>query len=126
MEGWENPCQYLKNFPSEELIKVCKRISIFNSEISDLPTDLKCPTLVNLVLAQNRELREIPKRFVVNFMSLKVLDLSYTSIQALPASLGQLGQLKFLDLKCCSQLKELPYSICNLASIQFLDLEECF
>jgi len=77
-------CQHLKIFPSEEEIRGCKRISLFNNEISDLPIDLKCPTLVSLVLAQSRELKEIPKRFLVNFMSLKVLDLWYTSIQALP------------------------------------------
>jgi disease resistance protein RPS2 len=117
--------QHLQHFPSEEETRDRKRISVNDNEISDLPPDFKCPTLVSLVLAENRQLKEIPESFLGNVMSLKVLDLSDTSIQALPTTVGQLGQLEFLNLRGCDKLEELPDSICNLSHLQFLNLEDC-
>lgn len=117
--------QHLQHFPSEEETSDRKRISVSYNEISVLPTDLKeCPTLVTLLLGGNRKLEEIPDRFWVSFMSLKVLDLSHTSIKALLTSVGELRQLEFLNLKGCKELTVLPDSICNLSHLQFLNLED--
>jgi Leucine-rich repeat (LRR) protein len=117
--------QHLQNFPSEEQTRDCKRISIIGNDIHDLPTDFKCPNLVSLMLAQNRSLKKVPEGFLSNLTCVRVLDLSHTSISSLPTSVGQLGQLEFLDLSFCYDLQDLPDSICNLSRLQFLNLEFC-
>jgi hypothetical protein len=55
--------QHLQHFPSEEETRDRKRISVLGNEINDLPPDFECPTLVSLVLAKNRQLKEIPESF---------------------------------------------------------------
>ncbi|KAI4354875.1 hypothetical protein L6164_003702 [Bauhinia variegata] len=56
---------------------------------------------------------------------LKILSLSYSSIEELPRELGQLTQLQFLGLSCCLQLKAVPpnvfSSLKNLEELYMLD-----
>ena len=127
-ENWLfGTAHHLQDFPSEDKIRDCKRISVGRNDIQDLPTDLICSNLVSLELANNKKIREVPQRFLSTAcMSLRVLDLSQcTSITSLPTSLGQLGQLEFLKLTGCYRLKNLPESTGNLSRLRFLHLEFC-
>jgi Leucine-rich repeat (LRR) protein len=117
--------QQLQNFPREDGIRDCKRISVGHNDIQDLPTYLICSKLVSLVLANNEGIREVPEIFLSTAVSLKILDLSGTLITSLPTSLGQLGQLEFLKLTGCYLLENLPESIGNLSHLRFLNLEYC-
>jgi hypothetical protein len=117
--------QQRQNFPSEDEIRDCKRISVGHNDIQDLPTDLVCSKLLSLVLANNAKIREVPELFLSTAMPLKVLDLSCTSITSLPTSLGQLGQLEFLNLSGCLRLKNLPESTGNLSRLRFFNIENC-
>lgn len=56
--------------------------------------------------------------------SLIKLDLSYTSIEGLPCSVGYLANLKYLYLAGCRGIRELPYLIRNLESLMELDLSD--
>lgn len=118
--------QHLQQFPRGEVTRNCKRLSVSHNDIEELPTDLECSTqLLCLVLAKCNKLTKVPAASFSNITSLKVLDLSCTLIESLPTSVGQLGELQFLNLTGCYLLKELPESICGLSRLQFLNLQSC-
>jgi hypothetical protein len=80
--------------------------------------DFGCLTLRTLILTQNEGLREVPNGFLLNLTSLRVLDLSYTSITSLPDSMWQLKQLEFVGLND-TKISGLPAEICNLLDCNF-------
>ncbi|KAL6134351.1 hypothetical protein ACLB2K_066583 [Fragaria x ananassa] len=53
-----------------------------------------------------------------------VLDMSYSAVQTLPESIGEMKLLRYLDFSK-TELKELPDSICNLYHLQTLKLLGC-
>jgi Leucine-rich repeat (LRR) protein len=57
--------------------------------------------------------------------SLKVLRLSSTLLTCLPPSVGQLQQLKILDLNNCHQLQAFPHEFGGLQQLQQLDVVGC-
>ncbi|OMO86147.1 hypothetical protein COLO4_21298 [Corchorus olitorius] len=59
------------------------------------------------------------------FKFLRMLNLSDSSLEALPSSIGALKHLRYSDLYRNMQLKKLPESICRLQSLQTLRLEDC-
>ncbi|KZV15073.1 disease resistance protein [Dorcoceras hygrometricum] len=69
----------------------------------------------------NDALKIIPTSFLEGFKSLKILDLSETSIESLP-SLDRVNQLRALILSGCFNLKELP-ALDGLSGLRVLD---CF
>lgn len=117
--------QKLQNFPGERDTRDCKRISVGHTAIKNLPNDLECSKLESLVLASNNQLEKIPERFFSDIKSLKVLDLSSTSIGTLPVTVQQLQQLKFLNWARCTKLVDLPDSLCTLSNLQVLNLSSC-
>lgn len=87
--------QMLQQFPEAEIKKDCKRISVYDNDIRSLPTrELRCPDLVSLILAKNLRLTELPEAFLRDLTSLRVLDLSFTQIESLPATLWELTDRK--------------------------------
>ncbi|MED6149884.1 hypothetical protein PIB30_066890, partial [Stylosanthes scabra] len=54
----------------------------------------------------------------------RVLSLSYSKITELPASIGRLTHLFYLNISY-TELKELPDSICDLLNLQILILRDC-
>jgi len=141
--------QSLQHFPHIPASDNCKRISVWGNYIESLPTmELKCPKLVSLFLGLNRPLKEIPEAFLLNFTSLRVLNLQQLPIKSLPTSLWQLTQLEylclsgtyiediseeignllnlqFLNLRRCMYLKSLPSQIGELQNLKYLDISEC-
>ncbi|PHT95820.1 hypothetical protein T459_03702 [Capsicum annuum] len=101
-----------------------KRISFASNGIECLPDCFpKCPDTTSLLLQDNYRLESIPQEFFLAFPSLRVLNLSHTSIRALPSSINSLCQLRALILQRCHMLKELP-PIGNLCNLQLLDCDE--
>ncbi|KAH0647066.1 hypothetical protein KY290_033065 [Solanum tuberosum] len=100
-----------------------KRISFASNKIEYLPDCFtKCPKTTSLLLQHNESLVKIPDEFFLSFPVLRVLNLSYTGIRALPCSINELRQLHALILQNCRMLKELP-SIGNLCNLQLLDCD---
>lgn len=116
--------QRLQHFPDIQNHAVCRRLSVYDNNITSLPTtDLRYPKLVSLFLGKNEDLKEIPAGFFLNFTSLRVLELSIP-IKALPTSLWQLIHLEFLNLSW-TEIEDIPEDISNLSSLQFLYLGYC-
>ncbi|XP_059065145.1 lysM domain-containing GPI-anchored protein 1 [Cryptomeria japonica] len=47
------------------------------------------------------------------------------ALKELPASIGKLGLLEFLDISLCEDLKELPQEIGQLKQLKYFDMREC-
>ncbi|KAL9259701.1 putative disease resistance RPP13-like protein, partial [Drosera capensis] len=55
---------------------------------------------------------------------LRRLEVQFSNIKELPASLCNLSNLRYLDCTSCNRLQELPDRIGNLVSLQYLSVEE--
>uniref|UniRef100_A0A2N9EX98 AAA+ ATPase domain-containing protein n=1 Tax=Fagus sylvatica TaxID=28930 RepID=A0A2N9EX98_FAGSY len=135
-------------WPEEDDIKMCTRISILERDIHELPDKLECPDLRCLyVWAKDRDHPfTIPDTFFKGMTKLKVLDLTYMRFSSLPSSLNCLTNLQTLCLDQCvledisligelknleilsliySQFKQLPSGIGLLTRLRMLDLSNC-
>ncbi|KAM3397277.1 putative disease resistance protein RGA4 [Capsicum galapagoense] len=59
------------------------------------------------------------------FASLRVLNLSYSKLEQLPSSIGDLVHLRYLDLSR-NNFHSLPERLCKLQNLQTLDLHNCY
>ncbi|KAL0002062.1 hypothetical protein SO802_015843 [Lithocarpus litseifolius] len=59
------------------------------------------------------------------FRYLRVLDLSESSFEVLPSSIGTMKHLRLLDLSSNCRIQKLPNSICKLQNLQTLHLGDC-
>jgi disease resistance protein RPS2 len=99
-----------------------KRVSFMNNKITWLPDCvIQCSEASTLLLQGNEPLITVPEKFLQGFVALRVLNLSDTSIQSLPLSLLQLGDLCALLLRNCTALEELP-PLGEFSRLQMLDL----
>ncbi|PIA40676.1 hypothetical protein AQUCO_02400023v1 [Aquilegia coerulea] len=94
--------------PKAEKWTKAQRISLIETNITQLDDVPKCPILSTLLLCDN--------------LRLEVLDLSWTSITELPPSVGELVELEFLDLSYTS-ITKLPHEIMKLIRLKYLYLE---
>ncbi|KAM3683776.1 hypothetical protein ACJW31_12G174200 [Castanea mollissima] len=62
---------------------------------------------------------------VSEFRYLRVLDLSDSSFEVLPSSIGTMKHLRLLDLSSNCRIHKLPNSICKLQNLQSLSLRGC-
>ncbi|XP_057720775.1 putative disease resistance protein RGA1 isoform X1 [Arachis stenosperma] len=63
--------------------------------------------------------------WVLNCTYLRYLDLSNSTCETLPESIGKLKHLRSISLCNNKRIKRLPSSICKLQNLQVLDLEGC-
>ncbi|KAK3188717.1 hypothetical protein Dsin_028278 [Dipteronia sinensis] len=74
---------------------------------------------------EERPSQSFVKSCISKFSLLRMLDLRNSDIEVLPKSVGNLKQLRYLDLACNLKMKKLPNSICKLQSLQTLILIRC-
>ncbi|XP_031248100.1 disease resistance protein SUMM2-like [Pistacia vera] len=98
------------------------KASLMRNEISEIPPNMSpdCQALSTLLLQENVYLENIPESFFVRMQGLKILNLSYTSIEKLPNSVG----LKILNLSYTS-IEKLLNSISYLTNLTALLLQYC-
>ncbi|XP_059450843.1 putative disease resistance protein RGA3 [Corylus avellana] len=88
-----------------------------------LPTLCDDLNLYNAVLELNKP---VSNTLISSFKCLRALNLSRSSIQKVPNSIGKLVHLRFLDLSRNEDIKLLPASITKLQNLHTLKLEYCF
>ncbi|GLJ30503.1 hypothetical protein SUGI_0603690 [Cryptomeria japonica] len=74
-------------------------------------------------LSQNEEITSIPEKLFMAMRGLRVLDLSFTNISTLPASVGKMKLLKVLNLRE-TRIEEVPKCVRHLKSLLFLALPD--
>ncbi|XP_077228772.1 disease resistance protein At4g27190-like [Tasmannia lanceolata] len=105
--------------PKEKEWENVERISLMCNELKSLPPSPKCPKLLTLLLQRNEPLT-IPASFFDHMASLRVLDLSDTSIESLPESICNLVSLRALFLNSCQNLKTLTSQVGALKELDVL------
>jgi len=114
----------LKELPdAEEWTENLVTVSLMCNQIEEIPSSHSpmCPNLSTLILCHNGRLRFISDSFFMQLNGLKVLNLSYTSIQKLPDSISDLVTLTALLLSHCYGLRDVP-SLRKLRALKRLDL----
>ncbi|XVF56477.1 hypothetical protein PTKIN_Ptkin06aG0124200 [Pterospermum kingtungense] len=136
----------LKDWPDEDTMRMCKKISLSYASVSELPDELKCPQLAFFHLASKDASLKIPANFFRETKDLKVLDLTEMSVPSLPSSMCLLTNLRTLCLDFCvlgdiaiigelnnlkvlsligSDIEILPREIAKLTQLRLLDLHGC-
>ncbi|XP_078171248.1 disease resistance protein SUMM2-like [Carex rostrata] len=113
----------LKEALGAEKWSEAERISFMRNNIFELYEQPKCPSLKTLMLQSNPTLEKICDGFFQYMPTLRVLDLSHTSISELPSGLSALGQLQYLDLYN-TNIKVLPSELGELVNLRFLLLSQ--
>ncbi|XP_059651936.1 probable disease resistance protein At5g43730 [Cornus florida] len=104
------------------------RISFINAEGYSLPEMPNCPKLLTLLLHCDFSIRyspylqAIPESFFNHMPTLRVLDMSGSTICSLPSSISNLVSLRALLLKSCRELKALPHEINALKKLEVLKI----
>ncbi|XP_058107107.1 putative disease resistance protein RGA3 [Magnolia sinica] len=88
----------------------------------DWSTLYKAQKLWTLLL--DSTISRVPNNLFHHFRHLRALDLSHTSIQKLPRTLGKLKHLRYLDL-LGTWIEELPEGVSNCRNLQTLKLNWC-
>ncbi|KAM6558834.1 hypothetical protein CsatA_028073 [Cannabis sativa] len=132
----------------DERLKASKAISFLDYDHFDnLPPELECPSLELLLLSSGSTFESIPDEFFRQTGLLKVLIMNRTWIGSLPSSfaslqnlqtlclrgsslediavIGELKNLKALDLSKSDFIMRLPKEIGALQRLQVLDLRGC-
>ena len=143
-------CSRMKSFPEiKGKMGRLRKLNLSKTSIMELPSSIRhlhgleeldlsyCENLVRLLdnicslsslkillLEGCSKLRGFPE-IKGDMKIFERLDLSETTIEKLPPSIGHLKALKHLDLSGCKNLESLPMSICNLSSLQTLLLGGC-
>ncbi|GLJ14876.1 hypothetical protein SUGI_0242020 [Cryptomeria japonica] len=98
------------------------RILLVKKDIDDNAISKCRPVcLRTLSLYLNKKMTSIPAKLFTAMRGLRVLDLSWTGISALPVSVGKMKLLKVLNLRG-TQIKEVPKCVRYLKSLLFLVL----
>eukprot|EP01018_Ginkgo_biloba_P008581 Gb_26463 [translate_table: standard] len=124
----ENKCVFevgkqLEQFPPS-LEKSLRRISLISTDIRAIPETNQFSGLRTLLLSDCNRIGNIPASLLSNLKSLRVLDLSWTSIKSLPKAVGNLKLLRVLDVSH-TDIEGLPESVRGLKSLQLLDATGC-
>ncbi|XP_052298847.1 probable disease resistance protein At4g27220 isoform X1 [Citrus sinensis] len=145
----ENEVVPLTCWPDKDTLKVCTAISLFNTNISELPQGFECPQLKYFRISNDREFLNtlrIPDNIFTEMTELRVLDFTEMHLLALPSSLGLLQNLQALSLDYCklrdiaiigdikkleiltlrgSNMQKLVKEIGRLTQLRLLDLRNC-
>ncbi|KAK9115665.1 hypothetical protein Sjap_014612 [Stephania japonica] len=116
------PGAHLSEATITEKWSEAQRISLMHNDIDFLKdASTTCTNLITLLLQKNYGLRNLSDTFFQFMPALKVLNLSWTSIEHLPKSITHLVELRFLDLSD-SHIKQLPEELKSLVKLRCLNL----
>ncbi|KAL4379724.1 hypothetical protein GQ457_02G040500 [Hibiscus cannabinus] len=136
----------LHDWPDDETMRECDKISLWHVSMSKLPDQLKCSKLTLFRMRKKYPRVKIPADFFKEMENLKVLNLTDMTFPSLPSSISLLPNLRTLCLRFCvlgdislvgelknleilslarSDIETLPAVIGQLTKLKWLDLREC-
>ncbi|KAA3472096.1 putative disease resistance protein [Gossypium australe] len=136
----------LNDWPDDETMKECDKISLLFPSMNKLPGQLKCPKLTLFNMDCVDPLMKIPANFFEKMKNLKALSLYGMNLPYLPSSISLLPNLRTLCLYRCvlgdialigelknleilsfdgSDIELLPEEIGQLTKLKWLDLTGC-
>uniref|UniRef100_A0A199UBN9 Disease resistance protein RGA3 n=1 Tax=Manihot esculenta TaxID=3983 RepID=A0A199UBN9_MANES len=128
----QNECSMFLD-STQQIAKSVRHVSFPHPESlpKDVPKSLQNLECMRTICFINERRERISSEMFIKtccsrFQYLRVLDLSYSSFEELPASIGNLKHLKYLSLWRHFNIKRLPNSICKLQSLQTLLLCRCW
>ncbi|KAL6903501.1 hypothetical protein ACP4OV_004314 [Aristida adscensionis] len=110
----------LEKAPPHREWRTARRISLMSNDIRDLGISPECKDLETLLVQKNPNLSRLSQTLFQSMNCLKVLDLSHTSITALPLC-STLTKLKYLNLSN-TLIERLPEEFWMLKKLRHLDL----
>ncbi|KAL5575078.1 hypothetical protein UlMin_016777 [Ulmus minor] len=118
------------NSQTKDIPKRVGHLSITDGGKDKVPTFLKSLDSVRTIRLVVNDKKEPSRASLVDkcigrFNFLQILDLSNSSLEMLPSSIGRAKHLRYLDLSWNKKMSRLPDSICKLQSLLTLKLEGC-
>jgi Leucine-rich repeat (LRR) protein len=114
------------DFDAKGIIRTIRHLSFSTKDLGqEVPKYLDKFIKVRTVMLTAKQPVSVVEACISRFKSLRLLDLSYSSFEVLPSSIGTLKHLRYIDLSGNEIIKELPNSICNLHHLQTLLLYGC-
>ncbi|KAH0660648.1 hypothetical protein KY289_029396 [Solanum tuberosum] len=105
-----------------------KKLIFLNLEncknLKSLPSSIQMESLESFNLSGCQKLKNFPE-IQGNMELLSELLLARTAIWELPSSIGQLSNIRLLDLRSCENLVRLPASVCEMRKLKILILKGC-
>ncbi|XP_052293095.1 probable disease resistance protein At4g27220 isoform X2 [Citrus sinensis] len=136
-QGWE--CPQLEFFyifaPNNSPLKIpdnifigmpkLKVLDFTRMRLLSLPSSIHLLTDLRTLCLDSCQLEDI--RVIGELRKLEILSLQASVIEQLPMEIGQLTQLKLLDLSYCSKLKVIaPNVLSNLSQLEELYMARCY
>jgi hypothetical protein len=130
LQDWERGAPILERFIHKEACEAILACAQSDAEslrlrnLSSLPSGLgTLEHLRELDLSFN-PIGELPPD-IVDLPNLRILNLDYCRLEALPDNIGRLGRLEQLQLKSNWSLKSLPGSLGNIDTLDTIDVTGC-
>ncbi|GAY67369.1 hypothetical protein CUMW_255890 [Citrus unshiu] len=102
-----------------------KVLHFIRMRLLSLPSSIHLLTDLRTLCLDGCEFEDI--RIIGKLKKLEILSLQGSDIEQLPREIGQLTQLKLLDLRNCSKLKVIaPNVLSNLSQLEELYMANCF
>ncbi|MQM11282.1 hypothetical protein Taro_044188 [Colocasia esculenta] len=102
-----------------------RHLTIVGNNASTVPEiNNRNECLRTLLLSKNPSIKNVPSDFLDRLRRLRVLDLTYTGIESLTDSVGNLIHLRFMNVSY-TKLTGLPESIQHLRNLQTLKANGC-
>ncbi|XP_077242309.1 disease resistance protein At4g27190-like [Tasmannia lanceolata] len=99
------------------------RASFVGGGLSEIPTFLETCSSLSTLFLQKNPLNKIPKDIFLSLKALRVLNLSGTKIKSLPKEVGELNNLRVLQLSEMRELQRIEaQTISRLSRLEVLDM----
>ncbi|XP_077244378.1 disease resistance protein At4g27190-like [Tasmannia lanceolata] len=113
----------LSKITKEGMHESINRASFVGGGLSEIPTFLETCSNLSTLFLQDNPLNKIPKDIFLGLKALRVLNLSGTRIKSLPKEVGELNNLRLLNLSHTFQLERIEaHTISRLSSLEVLDM----
>ncbi|XP_077244424.1 disease resistance protein At4g27190-like [Tasmannia lanceolata] len=113
----------LSKITKERMHESINRASFVGGRLSEIPTFLATCSSLSTLFLQDNPLNKIPKDIFLGLKALRVLNLSGTKIKSLPKEVGELNNLRLLNLSWMRELERIEaQTISRLSRLEVLDM----